>query len=128
MVEVCAQPVVNAPVKVAVLVVRVLPLYEPKVWDGGAGERFDDARTATITGCAFAVQVRTSGQVRNQASGRRSGSANDVGGVVLCHRQAVIVNLVGNGSNGGLQNAVAEHVQGQGQVLRGELGVNVELG
>ena len=96
--------------------------------NGCARERFNDTRTATIAGCAFSVQIRTCGQVGNQAGGGRASSTNDVGGLQGSHRQTVTVDLVGDCSDSRLQHAIREHIQRQSQVLSRELGVNVELG
>ena len=98
-----------------------------RVNNHGRGERLDHHSALAVAWGAFCVQIGACGQIRDQTRWRRTRNAHDVGGGILSHYQTITVDLVGNRSDGRLQYAVSEHVHRQGQILRGELRIDVEL-
>ena len=75
----------------------------------------------------FGRQESTGLQVGEQRVRRDTRRADEVGGVVLRHQQAVTVDTVRNRGNRRRENALPEVLQLGRQFVRGERNVNVEL-
>ena len=82
-------------------------------------DRVDDGRTATILRGGVVRENRARRQVNQGRIGRRTDRADRVGDVDVL-LEAVVVDLVGDGGDGGLKQPFAEIVNRQKAVRRGE--------